>query len=382
MAWVRTKAIITELSPAPNLIGWLIVGALIIVVAVLIFILHASGSFKPLTVLNIWLVSLTLPLCWFIAFCARYWLRQREIDKHLFLQHEAERGQQQWEQWAQRYIAVLGSSIQLPDGITAAAVLESSPDAFPSRGSLARRIEGVQSPLKSCLLGVQSELKSLPPTLPLRISVLTDSDPVQLNEEFPDVWASVFPELIAPVDVVISETLSMAHLEERLKQPTMTVDLIIVMQLHGEKFYSDGLATLLLTSDDVAEKYQLSHATRLLRPMPLAMAMFEQDFILFLETQTTACLTSRVVADVLDWEKVSASLMSTGGQFDAKWQPAERLNLEKITGIPGKGSPWLLIALTADLVSLRKESLLTLFSSGTEQYISTHTTGREYEQTG
>jgi len=162
----------------------------------------------------------------------------------------------------------------------------------------------------------------------------------------------------------------------------MTVDLIIVMQLHGEKFYSDGLATLLLTSDDVAEKYQLSHATRLLRPMPLVMAMFEQDFILFLETQTTACLTSRVVADVLDWEKVSASLMSTGGQFDAKWQPAERLNLEKITGIPGKGSPWLLIALTADLVSLRKESLLTLFSSGTEQYISTHTTGREYEQTG
>lgn len=382
MDWVRTKAITTELSPAPNLIGWLIAGALIIVVAVLIFILHASGSFKPLSGLNIWLVSLILPLCWIIAFCARYWLREREIDKHLFLQQEADRGQQQWEQWAQRYIAVLGSSIQLPDGITAAAVFDSPPDAFPSRGGLARRLEGIHIPLKSCLLGVQSVLMLLPPELTLRITVLSDGDLVQLEKALPDTWATIFPDLVPPVDIVISNVLSINHLEERLKQPSLAVDLIVVMQFHGKNSYSDGLAALVLTSDDVAEKYRLSHASRLLRPMPLGMATFDRDFTLFLETQTAANCTSRVVADALKWEEVAAPLMMIGAKFGAIWQPSERLNLEKITGIPGNAGPWLLIALIADLISLRKESLLTLFSTGTEHYISTLTTGCDYEQTG
>ncbi len=45
---------------------------------------------------------------------------------------------------------------------------------------------------------------------------------------------------------------------------------------------------LLLTSDDVAQKYHLPHSSRLLRPMALDMTNFEDDITLFLETQTVA----------------------------------------------------------------------------------------------
>ncbi len=54
---------------------------------------------------------------------------------------------------------------------------------------------------------------------------------------------------------------------------------------------------LLLTSDDVAQKYHLPHSSRLLRPMPLDMTNFEDDITLFLETQTVACHTPSVIGD-------------------------------------------------------------------------------------
>ena len=56
--------------------------------------------------------------------------------------------------------------------------------------------------------------------------------------------------------------------------------------------------------------------------------------------------------------------------------------LEKWCGIPGPAAPWLLTALAADLVSLRKQPLLALFSSEQEHFISTITPGSEDEYTG
>lgn len=175
----------------------------------------------------------------------------------------------------------------------------------------------------------------------------------------------------------MTESLSLEQVEERLKQPELTVDLILLLQLNGGEAYSDWMTSLLLTSDDVALKYRLAHPARLLRPMPLDIAAFNHELTLFLETQREACLTANVLTDRLDWEKFSAPLMTLGARFDAAWQPEERLVLEKVCGIPGPLGPWLSVALATELVSLSKVSLLTLFSSGTEHYVSTVTSGSE-----
>lgn len=54
MGWERSKATTKALPPEPSFVGWLLAGGVAVFVGVLLFILHASGMVKTLSVLNIW----------------------------------------------------------------------------------------------------------------------------------------------------------------------------------------------------------------------------------------------------------------------------------------------------------------------------------------
>lgn len=382
MGWKRTQAITTNLSPAPSIMRWFLSGILMAIVGVLLFILHSSGYVRELNIFNIWGISFTPPVLWFFLFCLRGWLWGKEVDEHTFLNSEAERSQKQWEAWAERHLIISASSIMLPDGVTAKAIHKSYVNTLPSRGTLTRRLHDINDPLMPVLASLQSAISQLPHDLPVKVTLVTDLPDAGLSESFTSVWASQFPDRAIPDDITITPAFSMAWVEERLKLPVLTVDLILVMQLCGGDAYSDGLAALLLTSDDVARKYVLPHPARLLRPMPLDLNKFDEDLTLFLETQTIACRTASVLGDSCSWETIAAPLMTIGSKHGAGWDPAGRLLLEKWCGIPGPAAPWLLTALAADLVRLSNTSLLTLFSSGEERFISTVTSGSENEHIG
>ena len=386
MGWVRTKALIEELSPAPSLTRWLLAGVLMAITGVLLFMLHASGMVKVLSAMDIWWVSLAPPGGWLLVFCLRCYLWDREVQEYQFLQKEAQYGQQQWDAWAKRHLAIPGSCVLLPDGVTA-DMLQTIPEGRPPQQyALVRRIMGIpqdnQAVMKRCLGGVQTSLRQLSPALPLRITLLTDACPDGMTDAFGAAWHELFPDRPVPDDISVTDSLSFSRVEDRIKQPVLTVDLILVMQLNGGEAYSDGMAALLLTSDDVAQKYNLPHSARLLRPMPLDMAKFDDDLTLFLETQTVACRTSRVLGDAKAWTEKSAELITRGGKMNTPWQAQDIDLLEKWCGIPGPFAPWLLTALAADIVSLRKQSLLALFSTEQEHFISTLTPGSENEFTG
>ncbi|MEI2264061.1 type VI secretion protein [Erwinia sp. CGal63] len=379
MGWKRTRMPTTELPPSPSMMRWLVSGAFIALLSVLLFILHASGTVKELNAFNIWWLSLTPSGLWLLLLCLRGWLWEREVDKYAFLKKEADRGQKQWEAWAERYLVILANAVLLPDGVTASAVLDSSVDALPSRRALTRRLKEIGNPVNSFLASLQSSLQQLPRDLPLRVTLITDLPGEELTEAFSTAWCSLFPQRDVPDDFNIVSAMSMSQLEQRLQQPLLTVDLVLVLQLCGGEAYSDELAALLMTSDDVAQKYRLPHSARLLRPMPLDRDKFDEDFTLFLETQTAACRTTSVLGDSAGWEAIAAPLITIGNAHGARWEPAERMHLEKWCGIPGPAAPWLLTALAADLVTLQKTSLLMLFSSGEERFISTVTSGSENE---
>ncbi|PLV54505.1 type VI secretion protein [Erwinia sp. B116] len=381
MEWERTKASVRELPLAPSLRWWSLSGALALMVGALLFLLHASGTVPALANIDIWQLSLAVPGAWLLMLSLRGWWLVRATDEYVFLQNEAQFAQEQWEAWAGRHLAILAGSVQLPDGLTAAVIHEPSA-AIPSRGGLTRRMAHIHDPLKLCLAGVEEALSTLPPDLPLRVTLVSDSPVAQLTETFARHWASRFPLREPPDDITVTASLSLQRMAERLKQPELTVDLILLMQLNGGEAYSDWLASLLLTSDDVALIHNLAHPARLLRPMALDMAAFERGFTLFLETQTVACTSVRTLADALSWEKSAASLMTTGARCGAAWQPAERLVLEKLCGIPSPMAPWLVVVLASELVRLSKVSMLTLFSSGTEHYVSTVTSGDEDANNG
>ena len=382
MGWNRAESITTELPPEPSLVWWFLTGVLMAIVGILLFMVHTTGIVTHLSAINIWLVSLTPPGIWLSLLCVRGWLRGKEVDKHQFLQKEAEHAQKQWEAWAERYLAITGSCIFLPDRITVACLH----DELPQQYGLIRKIDYLpdsnnlaEGALRVLLKGIKDALSLLPSELPMKVTLVTCLPAGGLSGSFATVWASLFPQRATPDNINIMPDFSMGWVEERLKQPTLTVDLFLVMQLHGGDEYSDGLAALLMTTDDVAQKFCLSHAARLLRPMPLELGKFNDDFTLFLRTQTVACHTARVMGDSSSWEMIAAPLMTLGHAHRAEWDPAKRLILEKWCGIPGPAAPWLLTALAADLSSLSKTSLLTLFTSGEERYISTVTAGSEDE---
>ncbi|HBQ1337467.1 type VI secretion protein [Klebsiella pneumoniae] len=355
------------------------------IIGVLLFILHASGTIETLSAMNIWWVSLAPAGCWLLAFCLRCWQWDRELKEYQFLQKEAERGQLKWEAWAGRYLAVLGSAVLLPDHISAARWGDERPQQY----GLTRRInylpaeEPVQlSAMHALLTSIEERVQCLPEELPLYVTLITDNPSPELTSSFSNLWKEHIPGRAVPDDITVTGSFSLSEVEERLKQPVLTVNLLLVIQLNGGTAYSDGLTVLLLTSDDVAQKYHLPHSSRLLRPMPLDMTNFEDDITLFLETQTVACHTPSVIGDAKKWTERSAALITQGGKMHTPWKAEDIALLEKWCGIPGPAAPWLLTALAADLVSLRKQPLLALFSSEQEHFISTITPGSEDEYTG
>ncbi|WP_395304344.1 hypothetical protein [Enterobacter sp. ECC-019] len=379
MGWERTKATTMELPPEPSFMGWLLAGVVAAVVGILLFILHASGMVKALAEFNIWWLASSPVHGWFFLFCLRGWLWGRTVNEHQFLQKEAEYGQQQWEAWAGRYLAVLGSSILLPSGVTSDAIAKSDAAGAPQFLSLTSHFDPKSttstSLLELGLAGVQDAIAMLPATVPFNVTIITDMNSPDFETRFRESWGRTYPGRALTGSVSFCKTLSFTWIEDRLKNPVLDIDLILILQSQAAEQYSDALASLILTSDDVAEKYQLPHSARILRPMPLDMANFRVDMGLFLETQTIACQTSKVFCDCGHWNDGFAELMTASQSHLTPWVPQEIDVLEKYNGIPGAGSAWLLATLLADIVSVSNKPVLGLFTSGTDRFVSTVTSG-------
>ena len=64
------------------------------------------------------------------------------------------------------------------------------------------------------------------------------------------------------------------------------------------------------------------------------------------------------------------------------WVPEEIDVLEKYNGIPGAGSAWLLATLLSDIVFVTNKPVLGLFTSGTDRFVSTITSGSRNNDAG
>lgn len=386
MGWERSKPTKTELPPQPSYFRWMMAGGVAAVMGVLLFILHASGMIKAQAVFNIWWMASSPVIGWFLLFCFRGWLWGRAVNEHHFLQQEAEYVQHQWEVWAGRYLAVLGSSILLPSGVTSDAIAKSDAADAPQFLSLTSHFDSQSATstllLELALAGVQNAIAILPATGRFNVTIVSDMISSDFETQFRESWEKTYPGYAITGSVSCCETLSFAWVEERLKNPVFDIDLILILQHQGSKHYSDALATIIVTSDDVVEKHNLCHSSRILRPMPLCMPNFKADIGLFLETQTIACQTSKVFCDYGHWNNCFADLITASQSHMTPWVPQEIDVLEKYNGIPGAGSAWLLAILLADIVSVSNEPVLGMFTSGKDRFVSTVIPGSENNDAG
>lgn len=388
MNWERQKPFTVEQPLPPASGNWLLGGVLSAIAAILLFILHASGRLSAINSVSIWLFSLIPVVLWLIAFSARGYFYGRELDRYHFLQREAQYAQQQWAAWAGRYLAVMASCVMLPEQISA-ALLQQKAKGLTHYRDLVRRIDYLPNDkpvfvtaISALLSSVAEAVLALLGELPLQVTVLTDEPDASrqdLHTQFAECWQAIFPTCAEPPSTTITDTLAFSMVAERIKQPDETVKLVLVVQMQGQDRYSDGLAVLLLTSDDVALKYSIAHQARLLRPASWDVNHFGEELQLFLTTQTQALRTVGILGDAQKWSGHSAELLNIGNTHGARWKPGDIQTVETYCGKQGTCSPWLAAALAADFVRLSQQSWLTLSSSGTEHFICTITSGSEDE---
>lgn len=248
MSWERQKATITAEPEEPSTMLWLMACLVAIITGVLLFVLHTNQFLGTLQKFNLWIVAGSPLFLWLVIICLRSWLYNHAMDKHQFESDEAEYAQQQWTNWAGCYLAVLYSRVILPAELTPARFIQ-SPAELEQSNALGRRIalplgENVFSAL---LGGLEESLIQLCADLPFGVTLLTDaSDPEDhLQKAFSAAWIQHFGLTLSAPFLTILNTRSFSSVEERIKTPTLDVELLLIHQMQGGDVYSDALAALL-----------------------------------------------------------------------------------------------------------------------------------------
>ncbi|MGL5424614.1 MAG: hypothetical protein ACRDAJ_16830 [Serratia fonticola] len=387
MGWERQKPFTPE-HPVPPAIGpWLLGFMLAVVVSIVLFSLHVANNLPWLQTLNIWLVAVVPLVCYLLAFSLRSYLFGQALSRYHFLQDEAHTAQREWQQWAERYMAVLASCVLLPDRLTASFLVKQPAD-LPAQFGLARRIDYLAeatTPMHQAivtLLNIIAEpLSTLPCVQPLRVTLVTDgdTDDEALRHIFMESWASTLSSHPAPTDMSVQSTLSYDLIDRRLKEATEAIDLILLVQLEGGAMYSDGLGIFLLTSDDAAKKHALPITGRLLRPMRLDPQHLESELALFFDTQPLSLDAPGLLGDCREVLTLTPWIVPTCNRMGGSLTISNVMLLEHSVGLTGPFSGWLTAGLGVDFSRTQDVPYLVFSQSEPYWFISTVSPGVLHE---
>ncbi|MBT2339759.1 hypothetical protein J7E36_11440 [Pseudomonas fluorescens] len=353
-----------------------------VLAAVLLFLLHASERVPALGALNVWAV-LGLPLLgWVLAFGTRAYVYGGALSHCQFLTEEAHAAQQAWQDWAHRYLAVQGSCVLLPDQVSASVLTQENSNRPPRTGE-ARRItalpeqERAQEGLRLLLSAMAPTVRALPRRQSLRVTLLTDIEPGQydaLRDAWRQIWATEI-ELTSPEKLTLTAELSYQWIDETLKTASSAAELILVLQVSGGDAYSDGLAALLLRPDRLALACEMPLTGGLLRPMPLDINDLPRELPVFLQSQTRAREATGLLADRADWQPLINKIFAAGRTQGASLKVNQQWTQERLCGLPGPFSHWLLAAFGVEMARHQQRPLLMLTQEESRHWISTVTTG-------
>lgn len=384
MVWERQQAYIPEAPEPPQAKSWFVAIIIAIIFCMLLFVLHASGRLYFLQQINIWIVSIFPLIGWVIAFCIRSYLFGRTLSEYHFLLNEAQTAQNQWQDWAERYMAVIAHTILLPDKITA-PFLANDPKDFPPQYSLTKRInylpehEESEFPEISVLLNsIASALNALPAELLLKVTLLSDADEkaqYRQQVEFLDGWNRVSKKRADPEIITSKASLPYDVIDTRLKGTDSTAELLVILQQQGQERYSDALGIYLFTTDDVAQKYRIPVKGRLLRPMRTELKSLQPDLTLFMETQLLSQKAHGVLGDSVGFLSLTSQFLPVAATFNSSLTTESIMVQERFTGIPGPFSSWIAAGLGLDLALHYSLPYLVFARADQGWFISTVSSG-------
>jgi hypothetical protein len=383
MGWDRRPPVGVK-APVPPVPGrWVFAAIVAVLAGALLFLLHASERLLLLQTLDIWLLSAAPLLVLTLAFGARAHGYGVALSHYRFLEAEAQKAQRSWQGWAQRYLAVSASCVLLPDQVSA-SVLMRAPSDLPSRAGQARRITALPAQMARAQAGLQlliqaiaPALEALPAAQELRVTLLSDVDPAHydaLRSDWQQIWSHSMSRA-APTTVSLVDELSYRWGDETLKAASTAIELLLILQVHGEGDYSDGLAALLLCPDSLAHALKLPITAYLLRPMPLDIEALDREVSLLLTTQLPACKATGLLADDAAWQPRICKLLTGAGTQGASLVVEQQWIQEHLCGRSGPLGHWLVTALGVEVVRHQRSPLLVLAREKSRHWVGTVTTG-------
>jgi hypothetical protein len=382
MAWQREYGQAALAPKPPSTVRWLLIVVSAVAAAVLMFLLYAV--LPELQAFNIWAFSASPLAVAILALAARMHAYGAALEEYTLLQERTRLAQGAWTQWGQRSMAVMAGLVLLPEPVSAVALMKPAQTPIPQSGKTRRIARLPKSKKGRAMAGLVQLMDSLsavlvplPPGENLSVTVLTDA-PQGEYAALTDICQQRLTDL-TPSSVIsavhVTAQLPIAWMEEQLKAPSDHVELILVIQIHGDDAYSDGLAAILLCTDAVASVHTLPVAARLLRPMPLDIDSPATDFTTFLQIQAAARQATGLLADRTEWQPVAHTLLATAGAEGAALSVEQGWILEAVNGVPGPCGHWLLAALGIEMARLARQPLLLLASEDTGRWITTVTPG-------
>lgn len=380
MGWDRQSSEVMQVPVRPVITRWALSAVVAGLFAVLLFLLYVSERAPALHGLNVWVFSVSPLLVWGLAFATCAYRYGNALARFEFLEEEAVVAQQSWQDWAHRSLAVHASCVLLPDQVCAGALVQDA-GQLPARTGQARRIAALPAPaeqraragLQLLFSALAPVLQALPQAQELRVTLLTDARPEQFAQ-LRDAWVQQWADVTSrppPATINVTGECAFSWVEQTLKAARSAFELIVVLQVHGQAVYSDGIAMLVLCPDNLASAWKLPVKGTLLRPMPLQIDQLQRELPLFLQTQVSARHATGLLVNSVGLKTSMGEILGVANaqktSLDARCQWVQ----ESLSGVPGPFGHWLVVAFGAEVSQVRQQPLLLVVKDGSQHWIST-----------
>lgn len=304
-----------------------------------------------------------LALLFFIFSMQLYFYAKYEHDVQCRVEH-IHSIKKKWESWGSRYVSVLDSKLYLPGEVSASSLSNSE---IETKYELTERIDYLKWKENDwfsffVMLLKDIDIYRLPNKVTKEFIIITDSHVDEYHQiernffsalEKTNIMKQSHPLHIVPV-------MPFEQIDSWLKVTEDKVFIVFVLQLHGQKDYSDSIAAFLFATDDVVSKYQLTEKVRICRPMVVITNIFDKDMSIFADTQKNALKAKGLVGDCSDLLKISDNFLRYFCPPKGQLQAENIHVLESLSGIPGANSAWLTAALTASVVTYKQSEHLMM----------------------
>ncbi|EMG0736306.1 hypothetical protein V3F60_004060 [Salmonella enterica] len=315
-----------------------------------------------------------LAFLFFIFSMQLYFYAKYEYDVRCRVEH-IHSIKQKWEDWGSRYVSVLDLKLYLPGEISASSLSNSESEAKYELTERINYLKWKENDWFSFFVNLSKEINihRLPDKVTKEFIIITDSHVDEYHQIERDFFSALQKINITkksyPLHIV--SVMSFEQLDSWLKVTEDKIFIVLVLQLNGQKNYSDGVAVFLFATDDIVRKYQLTEKVRICRPMVVIKNTFDKDMDIFVDTQKNALKAKGLVGDCSDLLKISDNILQCFCPPKGQLQVENIHILESFSGIPGANSAWLTAALTTSIVNYKQSEYLMMAKFNDDWIIAT-----------